>query len=170
MMNKKGQVNNLQGIIITLVVVGIILSIGFIILDEFKDTAPTYTGTVTDEDDAYLNATGYTLDKASECNFGSPVITEIVNITSGLTIGTGNASVTDAGVVTNASTVTLDDANFSYTYVYGGEACEGVADTIDATANIPDWLSIIVILAIVGIILAIVFNVLPKNRSDTAEI
>jgi len=169
-MNKKGQTNSLQGIAITLVIVGIVLGIGFIILDEFKDAAPTYTGTVTNETNAYINTTGYTLDQADACEFSNPVITQILNASDGAVIGLGNATVTSAGLVTNATTTTWAAVNISYTYTYGGEACEGVADTIDATANIPDWLSIIVILAIVGIILAIVFNVLPKSRNDTAEI
>jgi len=85
-MNKKGQIGNLQSIIITLVTVGIILGIGFMVLEEFRD-----------------------------------------NMTS--------------------------DSN-AYT---------GVNDTITAMNKIPTWLGIIVILAIVGILLAIVFAVLPRQ-------
>jgi len=39
MFNKKGQLGNLQGIIMTLVVVGIVLGAGFFILGEFMDEA-----------------------------------------------------------------------------------------------------------------------------------
>jgi len=35
-MNKKGQLGNLQGIIITLVVIGIVLGVGFLVLTEFQ--------------------------------------------------------------------------------------------------------------------------------------
>ena len=86
--NKKAQLGTLQGIIITLVVVGIILGIGFMVLEEFRDQMET-------------NSTAYT----------------------------------------------------------------GVNDTIGALNKIPSWLSIIVILAIVGILLAIVFSVLPRATS-----
>jgi len=39
MFNRKGQLGNLQGIIMTLVVVGIVLGAGFFILGEFMDEA-----------------------------------------------------------------------------------------------------------------------------------
>ncbi len=83
--NKKGQIGTLQTIIISLVVIGIVLGIGFLVLEEFMDQ---------------------------------------------MTAGSG--------------------------------AEEGVNDTIQALAKIPSWLSIIVILAIVGILLTIVFSVLPR--------
>ncbi len=82
---KKAQLGTLQTIIITLVTVGIVLGIGFLVLEEFYDQ---------------------------------------------MTVGT--------------------------------EAALAVNETIVAMAQIPTWLSIIVILAIVGILLAIVFSVLPR--------
>jgi len=85
-LDKKAQLGTLQSIIITLVTVGIVLGIGFLVLQEFEDQ-------MTDGSDAEL----------------------------------------------------------------------GVNATIAAMNQIPSWLSIIVILAIVGIILAIVFAVLPRS-------
>ena len=82
---KKAQLSTLQTIIITLVTVGIVLGIGFLVLEEFYDQ---------------------------------------------MTVGT--------------------------------EAALAVNETIVAMAQIPTWLSINVILAIVGILLAIVFSVLPR--------
>ena len=87
---KKGQLGSLQGIIITLVVVGIVLGIGFLVLEEFYDQ---------------------------------------------MTAGT--------------------------------EAALAVNETIVAMATVPDWLTIIVILAIVGILLAIVFSVMPRGQSSS---
>jgi len=84
-LHKKGQLGTLQTIIMTLVVVGIVLGIGFLVLEKFMDQM-------------------------------------------------------DAG----------------------SEAEAGVNETIQALAEVPTWLSIIVILAIVGILLAIVFSVLPR--------
>lgn len=83
--NKKGQIGTLQTIIITLVVVGIVLGIGFMVLEKFLGQMES-----------------------------------------------------------------------------GSEAESGVNDTINALAEVPNWLSIVVILAIVGILLAIVFSVLPR--------
>jgi len=85
LMDKKGQLGTLQTIVIALVVIGIVLGVGFMVLDEFKD------------------------------------------------------QMTD-----------------------GSNAETGVNNTINAMKKIPTWLGIIVILAIVGILLAIVFAVLPR--------
>lgn len=48
----------------------------------------------------------------------------------------------------------------------GTNAYSGVNDTINALNNIPTWLGIIVILAVVGILLAIVFSVLPRQGAS----
>ena len=85
LLSKKGQLGNLQGIIMTLVVVGILLGVAFLVLESFFDQMTA-----------------------------------------------------------------------------GSEAANAVNSTIVAMATIPSWLSIIVILAIVGILLAIVFSVLPR--------
>lgn len=87
-LSKKGQLGGLQTIIMTLVVVGILLGIGFLVLEEFMDQMDS-----------------------------------------------------------------------------GSEAKAGVNATIQAVKKIPTWLSIIVILAIVGILLAIVFSVMPRSTS-----
>lgn len=89
LLNKRAQIDTLQTIIITLVVIGIVLGIGFLVLEEFRDQMTA-----------------------------------------------------------------------------GSEAYLGVNDTIDAVRNVPTWLGIIVILAIVGILLAIVFSVMPRAPSS----
>ena len=86
--NKKGQIATLQSVIITLVVVGIILGIGFLILEEFESQMDS-----------------------------------------------------------------------------GSQAESGVNKTIEALGKVPTFLSIIVIVAIVGILLAIVFSVFPRGTS-----
>ena len=90
---KKGQLATLQSIVLTLVFIGIILGVGFLVLEEFE-------------------------------------------------------SQMDAG----------------------SEAEDAVNETIFALKKIPEWLGIIVILAIVGILLAIVFAVLPRARGGGATV
>jgi uncharacterized membrane protein YjgN (DUF898 family) len=85
MKSKKAQIGNLQAVITTLVVVGILLGVGFLVLEEFM----------------------------------------------------GQMSA-------------------------GSEAEAGVNETIQAMKKIPTFLAIIVIIAVVGILLAIVFAVLPR--------
>ena len=84
--SKRGQLGNLQGIILTLVVVGILIGVGFLVLEKFS------------------------------------------------------AQMTAAS-----------------------QAQAGVNDTITAFKQIPTFLPIIIIVAIVGILLAIVFSVLPRS-------
>ena len=83
--SKRGQLGNLQSIITTLVFVGILLGVAFLVLEAFDDK---------------------------------------------MTAGSEAASATNL--------------------------------TIVALGEVPTWLSIIVILAVVGILLTIVFNVLPR--------
>jgi len=85
--DKRGQLGNLQGIIITLVVIGIVLGVGFLVLTEFQDSMEA-------DSEAY-NATG---------------------------------------------------------------------DVVEALTKVPTWLGVIVIIAIVGILLAILFRSLPQTR------
>lgn len=85
--NKKGQMNSLQGVVISLVVIGIVLGVGFMVLTEFQ--------TSMDENSSGYNATG---------------------------------------------------------------------DVVTALEKIPTWLGVIVVIAVVGILLAILFNSLPQTR------
>ena len=95
--NKKGQLGNLQGIVLTLVIIGILLAAAFLILEEFRDE----TESISTEGTA---ATSY----------------------------------------------------------------QGINDTIEAMTTIPDLLTLIVLIAIIGIILAVVFNVIPGARVSGA--
>ena len=87
MISKKAQLGSLQIIITTLVVVGILIGVGFLVLEEFL-------GQMTAGSDAY----------------------------------------------------------------------DGVNSTIQAMKKVPTFLSIIVIISVVGILLAIVFAVLPRAQ------
>ncbi len=91
---KKAQLGNLQGIILTLVIVGILLGAAFFILDEFLTQAEAISAT--------------------------------------------------------------------------GSAVTGINDTINAMLTIPDLLGLIVLIAVIGIILAVVFNVIPGARVSGA--
>ena len=95
--NKKGQLGNLQGIVLTLVIIGILLAAAFLILEEFRDETES--------------------------------------------------------IATDGTAAT------SY---------QGINDTIEAMTTIPDLLPLIVLIAIIGIILAVVFNVIPGARVSGA--
>jgi len=90
---KEGQLANLQNIVLSLVVVGILIGAGFFILEEFRDQ----TGSIATDG---INASSY----------------------------------------------------------------QGINKTIDAMGTIPDLLGLIILIAVIGIILAVVFNVIPGAR------
>ena len=85
--DKRGQMSSLQGIIITLVVIGIVLGVGFMVLTEFQTSMET--------DSSGYNATG---------------------------------------------------------------------EVVEALGKVPTWLGVIVVIAVVGILLSILFNSLPQTR------
>ncbi len=93
-LQKKGQLGNLQGIILALVIVGILIGAAFFILDEFLSQA------------------------------------QVINP--------------------------------------NGSAVQGINQTIIALLTVPNLLGLVVLIAMVGIILAIVFNVIPGARVSGA--
>lgn len=96
-LSKKAQLGGLQGIVLTLVIIGILIGAAFFILEEFRDQAE-------DIADDGANSTSY----------------------------------------------------------------QGINDTIEAMTTIPDLLPLIILIAVIGIILAVVFNVIPGARVSGA--
>jgi len=96
-LNKKGQLGGLQGIVLTLVIVGILIGAAFFILEKFRE---------------------------------------------------------------QAKEISSDGVNSS--------AYIGINDTIVALKTVPDLLPLVVLIAVIGIILAVVFNVIPGARVSGA--
>jgi len=95
--DKKGQLAGLQGIVMSLVVIGILIGAAFFILEEFRD---------------------------------------------------------------QAKDISSDGENAS--------SYQGINDTITALRTVPDMLGLLVLIALIGIILAVVFNVIPGARVSGA--
>jgi len=66
------------------------------------------------------------------------------------------------GILLGAGFLILEE--FKDQMTAGSEAEDALNETIFALKKVPTWLSIIVVLAIVGILIAIVFAVLPRGR------
>jgi len=172
MKNKKGQLGGLVPLVTTLIIVGLLIGAGFLIVEKFRDddSLKDTSVTVTNETGGFINETGYTLTGASATAFNSVVITQIANATNndGQVLLSGNYTVSSAGVVTNASATTWDNVNISYTYKYGEGAWIGANNTIEALTTVPDLLGLVILIVMLGIILAIVFNVIPTGRVSGA--
>ena len=181
--NKKAQMNGLVPLVTTLIVIGLLLGVGFLVLDDFKETVNNDAATVTNEVITYPTTTAGTIPAKNattvDC-FNTFVGTSLINESSDINygpIGTNWTYDGTTGAITNLTTYSTgltSSVNVSYTYLYGTDSCTAIELTEEATATIPTWLTIIVILFIVGILLTIVFRVLPiggKGSSGTvAEI
>ncbi len=175
-MKRKAQLGNLQGIILALVIVGVLLAAGFFIFDEFQDQIDNQLNSVGSENGsavagrAYINATGYAVANEGANCFNTFAVTLAQNRSGGHgTIVAANYT-TDAntGIITNATALNFDNVSFSYTYQDGGNACLGIETTSIAMLTIPELLGLIVLIAIIGVILAVIFNVIPGARTQGA--
>jgi len=170
MKNKKAQIGTLQGIIIALIVIGIMIGIGFILLQEFTESIGTDSNSINNE--SFTLATAGTFVAANytsrECYSGFSVAILENASDGGVIASLGNYSVGAGGRVYGLTDSAFigRSVNISYSYLYdasNSSACEGLESTEDAIQEIPTWLTIVVIMFIVGILLAIVFRVLPSG-------
>jgi len=179
----KGQVGNLQGIVATLIVVSILLVAGFMILQRFSQEDKFFEiGVVSNETGAYANGTvapSYIVDRESGERTFDFELTHIwiENETKGTGYNFTNATlltffaIDNNGVLQNTSVVNatrFSNMSISYTVTQGDDGWLGVNDTIEAVNSIPDLLGLIILIAIVGIVLAVVFNVIPGGRAGGA--
>ena len=154
-------------------IIGILLGIGFLVLEEFEETLGTDSVTIVNETVAPTDAgiyVAYNHTTADVYCYHSFAPTFVINASDDAIINSGNYSYNPVtGLLTNltstfvASGVNSWKVTYSYKYGANSSACEGIFETIEATKEIPVWLTIIVILLIVGILLAIVFRVLPTS-------
>ncbi len=130
--------------------------------DSIDNVIHTPTYIVTNETGAYVNITGYTLSGYNS-SWSSMAITGVWNNTDdvGTLIVVGNYTLSDVGVLTNATSFTWASTNLSYTYIYTYTEDTGKIDNI--VGNVTDGLvtffgstgTIFSILIVVVIILAI---------------
>ena len=117
-MADQGLVTGVAGGVILLV---ILVIVGFVVIQEIgivEDSLATSSGTKTvfNETGGRVNDTPYTLSWAYIDGFTNPIIYAAWNGTELLT--SGNITVTDAGVVTNASDEGWEAVNFTYSFDY----------------------------------------------------
>jgi len=174
-MEKKGQLGNLQGIIATLIIIGLLIGVGFLILESFlsTDSLQDNSYTITNESSAYINDSFYFVDKATAGGFNSFAVTSVYNSSGGggtLVVAANYTVNADTGSIVGASgrTFNLTDVNLSYTYNAGADAWIGINDTVEAMTTIPELLGLIILIAVIGIILAVIFNVIPGARVSGA--
>ena len=173
-MNKKGQMSSGPEMILSWIIafglIGLIASVFLLINTEFKEETYTFSSTsTTNESGAYVNSTGYTLSGASDFKAKNFVITaawNVTNVTDPVLIGSGNYTVSTAGVLTNASTTTWSTVNVSYTHKVGANttATTSVEDASSGIAKITSKLPLIGTIIVLSVILIIVLAVVAYVR------
>jgi len=132
--------------------------------DSVDNVVHTPTNTVTNETGVYVNSTGYTLSGYNS-TWSSINATGVWNYTDGTVIVAGNYTLSDVGVLTNATSFTWDDVNLSYTYVYTytedtekvdsivGNVSSGLTTFFGSTGTIFSILIVVVIILAISIII-----------------
>jgi len=165
---KKSIIGPIVSVFVLVLVIAILSGLTFLFVAQLKtnamDTSDKATFTVTNESSAWLNNSGYTLDRANEPSFASVSITLIQNGSDGKTVTSGNYSISAAGVLTNASAVVWTNVNVTYTYSAiasdARTAYESINDTEAAGATITTYLSLIFLAVIFGAILTLVLRII----------
>lgn len=161
-LNKKGQtVAGLQGVIWTLVILGIMLVIGLVVLDKMEEASWVSTAgtggsneTLTTVTETGEDFTDSTLRNAA-CTLGI-----VTNATGGETIAAGNYTQTNCNLASAAGGgYNNTNWNVTYTSQYDADTVASLAGnaTIGAIADIPEWLPVIVVVVIAAVILGLVY-------------
>jgi len=179
-MNKKGGM--IIGMIIGIAFLVMSIIIAFIVIsnvaDVNKDLESVTAGTpVINETGGYLNSSGYTLAQTWKTGFASPVITAMTNNTDDTEIELANASVSSAGLVTNATATEYLDVLISYTYNYqetstaSANMVSNFTEGINNVSNkIPTLLLIMAVVLILGVLVLLWAQYKRMQVGGSAEI
>ena len=126
---------------------------------------------VTAEATAYINVTGYTVAGASTTGANTFVLTNLTNLTDASSIGLANATISSAGVITNATVtnwlenVSVDytyaapaefnDVQFDYTYTWGSEACDASEDITSEFGNYTSLIGLVGTIIFLGLVIGV---------------
>ena len=171
--SKKGiQLNEAFTAILTVVLVAVLVIVALYLLGSLGTSMQTQNtaAAVTNETGVWINTTGYTLTDASALGFGSPAITAIWNRSASgnynVSVNIANATVTSAGVLTNASVLVYDNVSISYTYTFTAETAASNAsnDTVTQFATYPALIGLLGTIIFLGIVIGVlVVSFMPKN-------
>ncbi len=169
--SKKGlQLSQAFGAVLTLVLVSVLVIVAIVI---FVQLADGFTGTssvtVTNEDDAFLNVSGYTLKAEGNCSFvTTTTLIGIWNATTGVVIPTANYTLTTAGLLTNATvlSVPIPSLNISYNYTWGSEACTTSDEMVDEFANYTSLIGLVGTIIFLGLVIGILVAAFAFGRKE----
>ena len=158
---KKAQIEQLQGLIVALIVVGMVLVVGFLIFAGTKEQVVDMitTGTATNESYSYTNNTLAALTYSPTAAAGTVACTAVYNDTANaVTIGSGNYTCNNAGLIVAAVGPLGIPATIYVTYTYKtADYAYNASNTVqNATQDIPGWLPIIIVVVIGALLIGLV--------------
>lgn len=161
-------INDMGKSALAIVLTIVIITVSAIVLDEFqvtvRDLDGTATTTVINESDAYINSTAYQLEGlTSEQGPFVFAISFAIN-ESGDEIDAANWTLdSGTGILTNSTIAPImwNTVNFSYTIASSEQsaAFNATSEGLGGMNTFADWIDIIVIMIVVGIVIALIYGV-----------
>ncbi len=159
---KKGiPLNQAFGAVLMLVLIGVLVIIAIFLFVTLGDSFTDVSASVTNETEAWINQSGYTLAAAGSINFNSPSISALWNATDNGTgsynysIALTNVTVSDAGVMLNASDLNYENVSVSYSYLWGGEAGLATNTMVVQFGNFPVLVGLIGTIIFLGLVIGV---------------
>ena len=160
--HKKGQVGGLAPAIISLVFAGIVLVMGIIMSQGITDTRDgTEIGTISVNETLTLTATSIVTPAhahQTDCGYESWTPTAVYNDTD---LGNQTLAVTTDYTI-NAANGTISNVTYwetplkvTYTYTWGGEACEVGNLTVVGLGTFADFWEIIVLAIVITVVIGL---------------
>lgn len=171
MENKKKSAVDLTDLALGIVVLGIVVSIGSVILIGVRDSRLTDLPTVqTVNETTFINTTTDTL-----ANVWVKSVDACINATSNVTIPAANytVSISDAtgiATITNGTVSVYPDAKCTYTWYNTSQADYDLAnDAATGLAEYGNWFKIIVIVGVAAVILALIFMAFGRGAGSVGS-
>ena len=155
---KKGQVGLLAPAILALVFAGVVLVFGIVMAQELRDTqAGTQLMTVATNKTLSITETSISseITESNYCGYTSWTPTVVYNGTNTtiLTLTT-DYTVNANGSLMNVTHV-IAPLSVTYTYYYGGEACEAANSTVVGLGTFADFWEIIVLAIVITVVIGL---------------
>ncbi len=154
--NKKGiELSNAFGAILAVILVAVLVIIAIFMFEILSTSLGSNSASVVNETPAWINNTPYVVDNAGACDFGGFAVSAAFNDTSGLPIVLANITTNAAGSITNASVIVWPNVSLSYTYTFGGDACNASEAMITQFATYPALVGLVGTIIFLGIVIGV---------------
>lgn len=174
MKNKKAVMGEVISIFILVLIISILAGLTFLFTTEIKDQVEDqidWTSISRTKENGTVNSTGYTVTNASNTEYKLFTLTSVVIYNATKTLEAANYTFTPAGVITNLTACSAGDngwecdywgwwINYTFSYTIDDTAYTSVNDTEAAGTTLVDYLPLVFLALIFGVILAIVLRII----------